>query len=194
MDSYTDIERMRREIMLLHEKLEHQTVITEEHIRRSMKDKLSTVKRHTAVLSLAGLLGAAFCYRILHHIVGLSFALGAVTALFLLAAVAFTIFSTWRIRPSDVMGENLALAGKEIIRMKKLKKRWKQFAFPFVVLWFIWVVVETLDAGLDSDLMHGFLSGCGFGLLGGGICGAIHDRQQNAMLDELLRQIDELGE
>ena len=69
---------------------------------------------------------------------------------------------------------------------------WKKIAFPFLAVWFTWVVIETVNAGLDNDMVTGFLGGCGLGLLGGIVCGAIYDRKQTAKIVGLLKQIDEL--
>ena len=77
--------------------------------------------------------------------------------------------------------------------MEEIRLQWKKFAYPLVLAWFIWVAAECVIAGLDNELFMGFLLGCGLGLLGAGICTAILDRKQTAMLDGVLKQIDELS-
>ena len=105
------------------------------------------------------------------------------TVLFITAAVAFSLWSTRRIHPEDMMGEDLAKAGREIAMMRKRGLAWKKAAYPVLALWFIWVVIECFSAGMDNELLQGFLLGCGLGMLGALICTAVLDRRQNAMLD-----------
>lgn len=193
MENYSEIEEMRREIAVLKDKLARQTIISEEHIRRSMHDKVRKIKTQTVVLAVAGTAGIAFCTWALYCYVHLSLALTIATDLFLTAAIIFSLWSTRKIHPADMMGENLAEAGREIARMKKLGLTWKKFAYPLVAVWFIWVAAECVRHGLDSDLVLGFLVGCGLGLLGGLVCGYIYNKKQTAMVDGLLKQIDELG-
>ena len=83
-------------------------------------------------------------------------------------------------------------AGKEIALMRTRGLKWKKYAWPVVLAWFAWVAAECISSGTDNELTLYFLLGCGFGIIGAGICGTIYDRKRKAMLDTLLRQIDEL--
>lgn len=192
MENYNELEQMRQEMASLKEKLDRQTIISEEHIRRSMCDKVHRMKIQTAVLAVAGIAGAGYCLWALHFYMGFSLALAIFTVLFITAAVAFSLWSTRRIHPEDMMGEDLAKAGREIAMMRKRGLAWKKAAYPVLALWFIWVVIECFSAGMDNELLQGFLLGCGLGMLGALICTAVLDRRQNAMLDGMLKQIDEL--
>lgn len=193
MESYSELEQMRLEISELKAKLDRQTIISEEHIRRSMRDKVHRIKVQTTILAVTGIAGAGYCLWALHWFMGLSLTLSAFTVLFLLTAVAFSFWTTRRIHPEDMMGENLAEAGKEIALMRKRGLKWKKYAWPVVLAWFAWVAAECISSGTDNELTLYFLLGCGFGIIGAGICGTIYDRKRKAMLDTLLRQIDELG-
>ena len=193
MENYSELEQMRQEMAELRARLDRQTIISEEHIRRSMCDKVRRIKVQTALLAVLGVAGAAYCLWALHWFMGLSLALSVFTVLFLLGAVIFSFWATRRVRPEDMMGENLISAGKEIALMTKRGQMWKKVAFPLLAVWFIWVVVETLNSGLENDMVSGFLIGCGCGLLGGIVCGMLYEKKQTAMINELLRDIDELS-
>ena len=192
MENYNELEQMRQEMASLKEKLDRQTIISEEHIRRSMCDKVRRIKTQTVVLSITALAGIALCSWILYGKIGLSLAFTVCNGLFLTAAAAFSVWSVLRLHPADMMGENLVEAGREVARMKRLGRTWKKFAYPFLVVWFVWLVLECRAVGLGSELVQGFLLGCGFGLAGGLVCGFLYDRKQTAVLDGLLKQIDEL--
>ena len=192
MENYSELEQMRQEMAELRARLDRQTIISEEHIRRSMCDKVRRIKVQTALLAVLGVAGAAYCLWALHWFMGLSLALSVFTVLFLLGAVIFSFWATRRVRPEDMMGEDLAKAGREIAMMRKRGLAWKKAAYPVLALWFIWVVIECFSAGMDNELLQGFLLGCGLGMLGALICTAVLDRRQNAMLDGMLKQIDEL--
>ena len=176
MENYCELEQMRQEMAELRARLDRQTIISEEHIRRSMCDKVHRIKVQTTLLAVLGVAGAAYCLWALHWFMGLSLALSVFTVLFLLGAVFFSFWATRRVRPEDIMGENLTQAGREIALMKKRGLQWKKFAYPLVLAWFIWVAAECVIAGLDNELFMGFLLGCGLGLLGAGICTAIRQR------------------
>lgn len=193
MENTNELEQMRHEVAVLKEKLEKQTIINEEHIRRSMKDKVRGIKRQVIILSVIGVAAIAYCYWILYVRIGLSLPLAIFTDLFLAAAVAYSVWSTWRLNPDDMMGEDLTSAGKEIARMKKLGILWKRVAYPFLVVWFAWIVVETVNAGLENEMVFGFLLGCGLGLAGGIVGGMLYDRKQTKIVDGILKQIEELG-
>lgn len=186
------IEQMRQEIAVLREKLDRQTIISEEHVRRSMKNTVSRFRKRTIVLSVITLAGMFFCFVCLHKWLGFSLALSLSTVLFLMAAVIVNGWMVFRLNPSDMMGNNLASASREIIRIKKTGKMWKKIAFPVVVVWYVWVIVEALNSGLGTYMQSGFLAGCSVGLLGGLIIGLIYDRRQIAEMDGLLKQIDDL--
>lgn len=186
------IEQMRQEIAVLREKLDRQTIISEEHVRRSMKNTVSRFRKRTIVLSVITLAGMVFCFVCLHKWLGFSLALSLSTVLFLMSAVILNVWMVFRLNPSDMMGDNLASASREIIRIKKTGKMWKKIAFPVVVVWYVWVVVEALNSGLGTYMESGFVAGCSIGLLGGLIIGLIYDRRQIAEMDGLLKQIDDL--
>lgn len=186
------IEQMRQEIAVLREKLDRQTIISEEHVRRSMKNTVSRFRTRTIVLSVITLAGMVFCFVCLHKWLGFSLALSLSTVLFLMSAVILNVWMVFRLNPSDMMGDNLASASREIIRIKKTGKMWKKIAFPVVVVWYVWVVVEALNSGLGTYMESGFVAGCSVGLLGGLIIGLIYDRRQIAEMDGLLKQIDDL--
>lgn len=186
------IEQMRQEIAVLREKLDRQTIISEEHVRRSMKNTVSRFRKRTILLSVITLAGMVFCFVCLHKWLGFSLALSLSTVLFLMSAVILNVWMVFRLNPSDMMGDNLASASREIIRIKKTGKMWKKIAFPVVVVWYVWVVVEALNSGLGTYMESGFVAGCSVGLLGGLIIGLIYDRRQIAEMDGLLKQIDDL--
>ena len=49
-----ELEDMRSQIGILKEKLEKQTIVNEQHIRRSMKSKMSDLTRIVAITIFAG--------------------------------------------------------------------------------------------------------------------------------------------
>ena len=51
MENYNDLEQMRQEIVSLREKLDRQVIINEEHVRRSMYDKVRNIRFQTASIS-----------------------------------------------------------------------------------------------------------------------------------------------
>lgn len=52
---------MRTQISILKQQLEKQTIINEEHIRRSMKSKMSSLNKTVGATIVAGLFATIFC-------------------------------------------------------------------------------------------------------------------------------------
>ena len=90
MENNITLEAMKSELASLKEKLDRQTIISEEHIRRSMKDKVCMIKTQTAILGIIGVAGIVYCSWILHMELGLSLALTLFTDIFLAAAIFFS--------------------------------------------------------------------------------------------------------
>ena len=74
MENYCELEQMRQEMAELRARLDRQTIISEEHIRRSMCDKVHRIKVQTTLLAVLGVAGAAYCLWALHWFMGLSLA------------------------------------------------------------------------------------------------------------------------
>ena len=119
MENNNELEQMRQEIISLREKLDHQIIINEEHVRRTMQDKVKNIKLQTAILAAIGIAGTVFCHWAISSYIGLSLALSVTTDIFLIAAVVLSVWSTRKLHPRDMMNENLVKAGKEIAKMKE---------------------------------------------------------------------------
>lgn len=191
-DEMTEMAAMRQEMASLRERLDAQMIISEDHIRRSMKDNVMKIKTGVVLLCILATAAMAYCYWLFEDILGLSLVFTIFTLVYLAAAVAFSIWSVSKLKPSDMMGENLSSAGRELALMKKRGNAWKRVAFITVAIWFVWFVIEVVNSGQDSETVYSLLAGCGFGLLAGLVCGFIYDRRQTAMINGMLRQIDEL--
>lgn len=191
-DEMTEMAAMRQEMASLRERLDGQMIISEDHIRRSMKDNVMKIKTGVVLLCILATAAMACCYWLFEDSLGLSLVFTIFTLVYLAAAVAFSIWSVSKLKPSDMMGENLSSAGRELALMKKRGNAWKRVAFITVAIWFVWFVIEVVNSGQDSKTVYSSLAGCGFGLLVGLVCGFIYDRRQTAMINGMLRQIDEL--
>ena len=56
-----ELEEMRSQISLLKEKLDKQTIVNEEHIRRSMKTKMSDINRIVSITIVLGVFALLYC-------------------------------------------------------------------------------------------------------------------------------------
>lgn len=191
-DEMTEMAAMRQEMASLRERLDGQMIISEDHIRRSMKDNVMKIKTGVVLLCILATAAMAYCYWLFEDSLGLSLVFTIFTLVYLAAAVAFSIWCVSKLKPSDMMGENLSSAGRELALMKKRGNAWKRVALITVAIWFVWLVIEVVNSGQDSKTVYSSLAGCGFGLLVGLVCGFIYDRRQTAMINGMLRQIDEL--
>lgn len=185
------MEEMRSQISLLKDKLEKQNIINEQHIRRSMKSKMSDLSRTMAITVFAGVFALAYCtWFFLSQ--GLSCAFVIATAVMLVVCVGLTILQRVRLANMDFSSSNLVDAAQTLAKVKKHYREWHWVAIPILVVWFSWLIFEIISTmGTDSYVI-GFCCGA----LTGGVIGSIIafriNRRMVRKMSEILDQIDEL--
>ena len=106
-----ELEEMRSQIGLLKEKLEKQTIVNEQHIRRSMKSKMSDLTRTVAITIFAGVFALVYSTWFFWW-QELSLAFIVATAVMLTVCIALTILQRVRLKSIDLSQNNLVEAAK----------------------------------------------------------------------------------
>ena len=120
----------------------------------------------------------------------ISLAFTIVTAVFLLAAVCYNIYTHRRVQPAQLAQSSLAEVTCRVARMKMLYARWLRFSIPFIICWFAWFVYEIMTlAGMSHDERTGILVGGIVGGVIGAALGIYTYRRTQHLASEILDQV-----
>lgn len=184
-----ELKEMKKQIALLRSKLEKESIVNEKIIRRSMRDKLKSIKRTSYILCILVLL--AVCYFWLDTVTREVFSpwFIGVTIVFLLVAVIYDCCCNRLLRTQNFANGNLLEEVDKLNKYRKMYHRWHQISIPFLFVWLPWFIYEAAES---SEHALGLLFG---GLVGGcvgGIFGWRWYRKEINTVGEVLEQIEEL--
>lgn len=187
-----ELEEMRSQINVLKEKLDKQTIVNEEHIRRSMKSKMSDINKTVTVTIVMGMFALIYCTWFL-YMQNCSLAFVITTAIMLAVCLCLTIGQKVTLGQMDLSRENLIDTAQTLSKVKTHYQNWHKIAIPVLVIWFAWLMYEmTSVLGLDSSMAIGFCCGAAVGGIIGGIAGFRINRKIVRKAIEILEQIEEL--
>ena len=186
-----ELEEMRSQISLLKEKLDRQTIVNEEHIRRSMKTKMSDINRIVSTTIVLGVF-ALFFSTCFFYTQGFSHVFVAVTAVMLAVCLAITIAHRVNLGKIDFSGYNIVETARLLGRVRTHYADWHKIAIPLLAIWFGWLMYEVFVVFESSAMMTGFVCGSCVGVLVGGFLGFRINRKVTRKANEILSQIEEL--
>ena len=188
-----DFENMRQQMTTLKNKLNHQEIVNDRLVRRSMKNEVNTIARRYYVIMAIGLLMVPYGYWCFVKLSGLSFFFWIVTSIFMLVCVGATYYTLSKINDPNLMNHNLVEARRKVASAKKFEANWLFFGIPAVVLWLGWFLYETyqLHGGAFSNGL--FWGGCVGGIIGA-ICGLSLNFRTQRQYQDIIDQIEDLTE
>ena len=188
-----ELEQMRAQIGMLKQKLEHQAIVNDMHIRNSMKSKISDLNRTVRATIFAGIFAVVFA-PVTFYIQGASLAFVISTAVMLAVCLGLTIVQKINLgKMMDLSQGNLVETAEKLSKVRTHYKDWYKIAIPMLLAWGGWMIYEMVQVlGVDSPTAVGFYSGAGVGLIIGGIIGARVNRKVVNKANEILSQIEEL--
>lgn len=187
-----ELEEMRSQISALKEKLDKQTIVNEEHIRRSMKSKMSDINKTVTATIVLGIIALVYCTWFFYS-QGCSIAFTGATAIMLAVCLALTIGQRLALGRMDFSKGNLVETAEGLSKVKTHYQNWHKIAIPMIVIWFAWMTYEMVTIlGLESQMAIGFCCGASVGVIFGGILGFRINRKIVRKAAEILDQIKEL--
>ena len=194
-----NIQEMRQQMDILKSKLEKQEIISEQMVRRSMKSKMSWIKKYL-ILAIFAIPFVALCMLPMVIQMHVSWWWYAFTIVMITADVA----ADWYI--NTISGDaflkgNLKETAEKLVRMKRLRRLSTLIGITVVILWLVWLTIELWYAHLhavpgtnEAFAAYGYMFGAGIGALIGLPLGLyIYFRMQRTN-DEILEQIGDLIE
>lgn len=182
-------EEMKRRISLLKHKLENQEIINDELLKKSIKGKLDDINRNV-VKSVFGCILAIVLCCIVFISRGMSVVFVISTIIMLFACGLMTVYCHRKLMKRDFLDDNLVDAVCELMKFRKRYKNWTAIVTPIVVVWLLWLAVESCEH--LGELATPFISGAFMGCLIGGYYGYKMNRQTVRKADQLLSEIESL--
>ena len=187
-----ELDEMRSQINALKEKLEKQTIVNEEHIRRSMKSKMSDINKTVTATIILGVFALVYCTWFFYS-QSCSLAFVISTAVMLTICLGLTIGQKITLGRMDLSQGNLIDTAQTLSKIKTHYQNWHKIAIPVLVVWFAWLMYEMTNVlGMNSSMAIGFCCGAAVGGIIGGVIGFRINRKIVRKACEILEQIEEL--
>ena len=184
-----EFEMMKKQLEVLKDKLDKETIINEQLMRKTMKDKVSKLHKDAIIIACVALVGIPYCtwvFSFMH----MSYLFIGVTDVFLAIAIVYTFFTHKGLKANDLLNGNLVDVSYKITKMRHLESAWLRFSIPFITCWFAWFIFELMKQ--NGDEAKGMAIGGAVGGVIGAIIGTIKYRKSRKKSQEILLQIKEL--
>ena len=186
-----ELEEMRSQISLLKDKLDKQTIINDQHIRRSMKSNMSEINRTIFASIIMGAFALPYCTWFFWS-QGLSTIFVVATAVMLAVCLGLTIAKQVTLKSLDFSSGNLVEVAEKLGGIKKHYQDWIKIAIPMILIWFSWLIYEMISTLGVSPMTMGFCTGALLGGLIGGFVGMRMNKKVITKTTEILSQIKDL--
>ena len=186
-----ELEEMRSQVAILKQKLDKQAIISDSHIRNSMKSKRADMTRIVAGTIVAGVLALPYCTLAFYKL-GFSWLFIGATDIMLAVCLGLTIMQNITLKKLDFTQGNLVDVAEKLNKVKTHYHEWIKIALPMILIWAGWMAYEGLVHMDPGPMQIGFLSGAAVGIILGGIFGYRINRKIVAKSTEILDQIKEL--
>jgi glucan phosphoethanolaminetransferase (alkaline phosphatase superfamily) len=190
------LEEMRRQMAILQEKLDNETIVNERLLRESMKHNYSSINRYLSVEATILMPIIIIAFPALALIFHLSWGPVIAVILLCLADVIFD-YKVNHIKDEAFMGDNLIPTALRLQRAKRLTVLQMMVSLPLMILWFAWFIIDFFqsidyqDELLTASAYGGIVGGC-IGLVCGIIFAIQLYRKQQKTRQQVIDQINDL--
>ena len=194
MERYNEFEEMKAQLALLNKKLEQETIVNERLIRRSMKQKASSLRRKAIIESVVSLIMIPYFIWVMPQLIGLSTGFCMFVCFMLALAIGYNYYIHSHFRPDEFVYGDLVKAKKNTLMLKKFYANWLKFiGIPFIIVFLGWFAFE-IKQHFQGEELQSILGGMAIGLVLGVIIGTYRYLKTQRMADDILTQIEELSE
>ena len=186
----SEFDQMREQISLLKEKLSHQTIITEKHLMRTIRDNVSKINRMRNFSIIGGIFAIIYC-PIAFHMFGhsLSFVIG--TEVILIVCLACILWMHRKLDIQTISIDNLVSLGTKIQTIKRHYANWIIVSIPMIAAWFGWF---AYDASQFHSTPIPFITAGLIGGVIGGVIGVARNITLRREINQILDNIKDLQE
>ena len=184
-----ELDMMKKQLEVLKDKLDKETIINEQLMRKTMKDKVSKLHKDAIIIACVALFGIPYCTWVFSFMHMSTLFIG-VTDVFFVIAIIYTYITHKGLKSNDLLNGNLVDVSYKITKMRHLESAWLRFSIPFITCWFAWFIFELMKQ--NGDEAKGMAIGGAVGGVIGAIIGTIKYRKSRKKSQEILLQIKEL--
>ena len=189
-EALTELEELRPQFGELKSMLREQQIVNEKMTRKAMKGDYGKVRRDIVASVVFEIVAIPLQMWHLPYL-GLPAWFVVVSLLFLLTALAASVYSLRRYASANMMTGNLTEVALDIVRYKRFGIYWFFYAIPFLVFW-VAFFFYYVTRGQESEFIRGVVWG---GIVGGVIgltLGFVNYAQNLKRMNRILKQIKEV--
>ena len=189
-----EISEMREQLATLKKQLNNQSIINDRLIKEAISQKISHINRSGVAFSVlcAFSIPAGF---VSFRMIGLSLPFCIATSLLFLIFLVGMIIGHHDLRNQTLHSGDLISTYKAVARTRKVYQNWRKWAVPLAVVWVAWGGYDIYtNVTQDVELLRTIAIAGSVGAIIGGYIGNIQHRKTLRATDEIMRQIEELGE
>ena len=192
-----DIDQMRAQLESLRQSLDHQEIVNERLIAKSMKSRMSWLKKYI-IMEACLIPVIAILWLELKMALGLSW----LNYAFLMVMVVIDVYIDYLINlhglsDADYSKDNLIATVSKLMVMKRRRTIQMVAAVPMVIVWVLWTGLEAYASLVTTaePMLRAFIFGALIGCAIGGVAGLIFAfyiyRKMQRTNDDVISQINE---
>lgn len=166
-NDFQELEDMRRQISLLKEKLDKESIVNDKLMRNIMSTKIGNVNSYLLKL----LILIPFTMALVYFDFGILFPLSTefmiVTQIMLVGFGIYIYLNKRLLASANIAGGNLVEESKKLLRFKKREIRYIFFGMPICIVWMVWCFYELLHCGKEQDEIICVIIGASIGAIFG---------------------------
>lgn len=166
-NDFQELEDMRRQISLLKEKLDKESIVNDKLMRNIMSTKIGNVNSYLLKL----LILIPFTMALVYFDFGILFPLSTefmiVTQIMLVGFGIYIYLNKRLLASANIAGGNLVEESKKLLRFKKREIRYIFFDMPTCIAWMVWCFYELLHCGKEQDEIICVIIGASIGAIFG---------------------------
>lgn len=188
-----ELDAMRRQISLLKEKLDNESIINDKLMRSVMNTKVDKVDSYLLKLLIILPFTMALMYLDFAIMFPISTACLIATEIMLVCCGIFIYLNKRLLASADLAGGNLVEECRKLVRFKKREIRYLYVSIPLLAVWMAWLTYELQHCGEDPEAMVFLSWGCVVGGIIGFCIGLYKFRSMIRNINEVVRQIEEIS-
>lgn len=188
-----ELDAMRRQISLLKEKLDKESIVNDKLMRSVMKTKVGKVDSYLLKLLIILPFTMALMYLDFAIMFPISTACLIATEIMLVCCGIFIYLNKRLLASADLASGNLVEECRKLVRFKKREIRYLYVSIPLLAVWMAWLTYELQHCGEDPEAMVFLSWGCVVGGIIGFCIGLYKFRSMIRNINEVVRQIEEIS-
>lgn len=186
-----ELTRMRSQLALLKSKLSHQNIVTEQLMRRVMRDTVRRMLRESTLTIIGVFIATVFLTGMMARM-GFSTIFIVITDVMIAASVVMECVERWGMHSRNLLSGDLVQASRKMQRYKRLGRLSMRVGMPVVAVWFAWFAVSIFQSQPDVGEATAMAIGGVVGGIVGGIIGVWAYRRNMRRANQVIDQINQL--